>query len=138
MSAISERGHRSIPHTADATFEAWGPSIEQCLEEAVVAFVESFAEIPENRPATDTAMTSFQLRSDISAELLLELLEEVIYVVEVKGMVPVNVQIEPGLRVIMHTIPVEEVMEVGAIPKAITRHDLKIEPAWRCQFTIDV
>ena len=41
------RGHTSVPHTADLRIEAWGPTREDCIAEAVRGLVESFADISE-------------------------------------------------------------------------------------------
>jgi len=38
-------GHRSVPHTADLRIEAWGPTREDSIAEAVRGLVESFADI---------------------------------------------------------------------------------------------
>jgi hypothetical protein len=35
MEQRPESSHRSVPHTADALIEAWAPSREQCVAEAV-------------------------------------------------------------------------------------------------------
>ncbi|HEV8559398.1 MAG TPA: archease [Actinophytocola sp.] len=41
---VPSRGHRAVPHTADIRIEAWAPTREACLGEAVAALVESFAD----------------------------------------------------------------------------------------------
>ena len=40
---MSGRGHRTVPHTADLRVEAWAPTREECLAEAVRGLVDSFA-----------------------------------------------------------------------------------------------
>jgi hypothetical protein len=38
------RGHRTVAHTADLRVEAWAPSREQCIAEAVLGTVAAFVD----------------------------------------------------------------------------------------------
>lgn len=42
----SPHGHRSVPHTGDLRVEAWAPTREECIAEAVRGMVASFADLP--------------------------------------------------------------------------------------------
>ena len=44
------RGHRTVPHTADLRIEAWAPTREECLAEAVRGLVDSFAVVAPQPP----------------------------------------------------------------------------------------
>lgn len=48
--AQGESGHRLVPHTADVRIEAWGTTWENCLVEAVLGMVDSFADVSAVRP----------------------------------------------------------------------------------------
>ncbi len=48
--ADNTSGHRSVPHTADLRIEAWSPSREGCIGEAVRGTVESFLDTSGARP----------------------------------------------------------------------------------------
>lgn len=43
-------GHRTVPHTADLRIEAWAPTAELCIAEAVRAMVWGFADLPMAAP----------------------------------------------------------------------------------------
>jgi SHS2 domain-containing protein len=45
----ADRGHRKALHPADLRIEAWGPTREECIAEAVRGLVDSFA-IVAGRP----------------------------------------------------------------------------------------
>jgi SHS2 domain-containing protein len=144
--AASQRapGHRLVAHTADVILEAWGPDRESCLREAILGMVASFADI-----GGATVQGSFPLflgmRSDDDA--LGYLLEEVIYSVEVRRLVPVNVTVEPvshdGPCIILRVAPLDyRVRIVGACPKAVSRQDLHIASdqsgTWCARVTLGV
>ena len=69
-------GHRSVPHTADLRIEAWGPTREDCIAEAVRGLVESFADISET---THQRVIEHHLDAGSDADLLAAAVEEVIY-----------------------------------------------------------
>lgn len=70
-------GHRMSPHTADLIIEAWAPSRDECLAEAVVALRASFVDIAD-RVSTKRHYITLSPASD--DELLVTLLEEALYV----------------------------------------------------------
>jgi SHS2 domain-containing protein len=139
---MARAGHRLVPHTADLTVAAWAPSREECLAEAVRGLVGSFAD------TTGTAAERrlpFTCRPGPDAELLVCLLEEVIYLLDTLDAVPVGVVVavatDGGLTGHFDVADRATVRPVGPAPKAITRHGLRIgvaAGAWRCTVTIDV
>lgn len=136
-------GHRELDHTADTAFEAWGPSRAACFGEAVRAFVDSFADTTGVAPS-DRRRIALDPASD-DGDLLVDLLDEVIYVVDVRGAVPVGGRIEDredgGLSGYLDLADADRVRPSGAVPKAITYHGLEVVSAadgWRCRVTIDV
>ena len=136
-----ERGHRSVPHTADIRIEAWAPTREACLAEAVAGLVASFLDTAGAR-SVRTATVDRTAGSD--TDTLVEVLDEVIYLLDTQGAVPIDTEVVagadgPGMR--LHLAPVAEVRPIGAVPKAVTLHDLRFgrtDGGWSCAVTIDV
>ncbi|MET7622707.1 archease [Streptomyces sp. NPDC005408] len=136
-----ERGHRSVPHTADLRIEAWGTSREQCLVEAVLGMVECFADISGVRA---TAVRQVLVAEAGDDELLAGLLDEVIFRLEVHGEVPVDLEAETndhGLNVRLAVTDVATTRITGAVPKAVSWSELRLAPdpyGWSCAVTVDV
>ncbi|TPQ15477.1 archease [Streptomyces sporangiiformans] len=141
-----ESGHRLVPHTADVRIEAWGTTRECCLVEAVLAMVESFADVSATRP---TAMQRAQFAEISDDDLLAALLDEVVYRLEVHGQVPLDVEVEEveaeepdgSLDVRLAVADLSDVEITGAVPKAVSWNELHIGPGpygWSCAVTIDV
>jgi SHS2 domain-containing protein len=138
----SARGYRLVPHTADSIIEAWGPDRVTCLAEAVGGMVSVFADVGD---AAATTVLPIALEPAPSVDLLVGLLEEVIYTVDVFGKVPVRVQLaesqDGGVAGDLEVVPVGDVALIGPMPKAVSFHDLEIaehEGAWRCRVLVDV
>ncbi len=134
-------GHRTLPHTADLIVEAWGPTREACLAQAVRGLVAAFADVTG---AVSTGSVAVAVAGADDEQLLVRLLEEVVYAVEVGGVVPVDVRLEEragGLAGTLQVAPLEAVQVVGAIPKAVTWHGLRVgrhAAGWWCRVTVDV
>ncbi|MFI2433259.1 archease [Streptomyces sp. NPDC018693] len=135
-----ENGHRAVPHTADLRIEAWGASREQCLGEAVLGMVECFADVSAAHPS---AVERVRLPESDDDDLLAALLDEVIVGLEVRGRVPVDVEVEPADGDVEVRLAVAELADVeitGAAPKGVSWHGLRIGPdpyGWSCAVTID-
>jgi len=131
-----------VPHTADVMLLAWAPTVEGCLVEAVRALVACFADVRTVRPAR---LVAFQCDPGSNDELLVELLEEVIYLVDARDLVPVQVAVaragDGGLVGEFGVVDGPQVALVGPVPKAVTRHGLRFArraSTWHCQVVIDV
>ena len=137
------RGHRTVPHTADLRIEAWAPTREQCLAEAVRGLVDSFA-VVAGRPPSGRARRHMVARLD--EDLLVAILDEVIYRLDTDGQIPVSVAVrrapDGGVVVFFALVPVAEAEITGAVPKAASLHDLRFAPdaagRWSCAVTVDV
>jgi SHS2 domain-containing protein len=88
---------------------------------------------------------AFSLDPAGDEELLLPLLEEVIYLVDVHGVVPTDVHVEAaadgGLFGRFDVASLAPGMVIGPAPKAVAWHGLSLVAegdAWRCRVTIDV
>ena len=141
MSGDDGLGRRTRPHTADITVEAWAPTKEDCIGEAVLGLVEGFADISG---ASAHATRKVTVDAASAEDQLVGVLDEVIYLLDTVGEVPVRVAVHGDgarIRVIFHTVPVADVRQMGAVPKAVSLHGLGFGESanqWRCVVTIDV
>ena len=143
LAADAGQGHRTVPHTADLRIEAWAPTREACLAEATRGLVGSFAVVAAARPRR-TAERRFIARSD--EDLLVAILDEVIYRLDADGEIPVTVDVRPvpdgGVVLSMQLADVGEAEIIGPAPKAASLHELRCAPdtagRWSCGITIDV
>ncbi|MFF4758251.1 archease [Streptomyces sp. NPDC001292] len=136
-----ENGHCAMPHTADTRLRAWGTTREHCLAEAVRAMVEAFADVSEAHPS---AVERVRLAPGGDEDLLVALLDEVVFRLEVTGRVPVDVEAEPsdgGLEVRLSLADLTDVTVTGAAPKGVSWQELHIGPdayGWSCTVIVDV
>ena len=137
-----ESGHRQLPHTADRLLEAWGPDRATCLTEALLALVDTFAEVYDS---VTTEVLPLATSARGAEDALVSLLEEVIYVVDALGVVPVRFHLaeaeDGGLAGDMEVVPASRVDLVGPVPKAVSYHALEAAPfdgGWRCRALVDV
>lgn len=138
----SESGRRILPHTADLIIEAWGPGKAACLEEATRALVESFARIT-GTPVTERV--PIQLAGEGNDTLFVSVLDELIYIIDALGCVPVGVALEEtedgGAAGFFDIVPVDCVEIIGPSPKGVSFEDLVFEQrdgVWHCRAIIDV
>lgn len=135
-------GHRVLPHTADVALMAWAPSRAECIAEAVRALVASVVDVTRAAPGDGVA---FPIESESDDDLLVAVLDEAIYQMEVHDRVPVDVEVaeHTGGGAVVHfaTVSTGDVELIGAVPKAVSWHDLRFGYSggtWRCHVTIDV
>jgi SHS2 domain-containing protein len=140
---VAGQGHRTVPHTADLRIEAWAPTREECLAEAVRGLVDSFVDAAGVRPRR-TAGRHLAAGSD--EDLLVAVIDEVIYRLDADGEVPVAVAVQRvgdgGIDLVVSLADVDTVEIVGAAPKAASLHELRCAPdpagQWACSVTVDV
>jgi SHS2 domain-containing protein len=142
MSGGRASGFELLPHTADVMLSAWAPTSEGCLAEAVRALVACFADVRGVRPVR---LVGFACDPAPNDELLVEVLEEVIYLLDTEDAVPVQAAVartaQGGLVGDFGIVARSDVSVVGPLPKGVTRHGLRFEShrgLWRCQVVIDV
>ncbi|MFC3575846.1 archease [Streptomyces yaanensis] len=139
--AARRGGHRSVPHTADLRVEAWAATREECLAQAVRGVCESFLDLTG---AVGVRTRDVVVRADTDADLLVALLEEVVYWLDTEGEVPVDVELVPfagGLRAALGVADADSLPVTGAVPKAVTLHELDFTQGaqgWTCSVTLDV
>lgn len=134
-------GHRTVPHTADLRVEAWGPTREDCIAQTVIGAVHSFLDLGSAHPQR-TVVSRLSAHSD--EDLLADVLDEVIYLLETAGEVPVDVEVEPvddEVDVRFAMTDVARLPQVGAVPKAVSLHGLHLATGptgWHSSVTLDV
>ena len=138
----AERGHRLIPGTDGTTVEAWAPSRESCLAEVVTGFVDGFAECGDVA-STTTVPVFFAVDAD--EDLLVAVLEEVIYLLDMLGSVVVTASLsateDGGVAGFFEVAELAEVIEFGPTPKGISRRGLALRSdtgGWVASATVDV
>lgn len=141
METSGDRGHAVRAHTADAVIEAWGPTAAACYEEAATAFVDIFADT-DACPAGSAE--AFDVGPGRPEDLLVLLLEEVLFDADARGHVPTVTELEVRGDHLVGTftsVQIEEVDITGAIPKGVSYSNLEFactESGWQCRATVDV
>jgi SHS2 domain-containing protein len=111
-------------------------------EEAVAAFVDIFADVTG---ASTGQPQPFHVGPGSPELLLVLLLDEVLLAVDVEGLVPRTVHVEPpgndSLDGMFALVPVDEVTAVGSVAKGVSHEGLLFgtqDGRWKCQATADV
>ena len=139
--ADNATGHRNVPHTADLRIEAWAPTRDGCIRQAVLGAVESFLDT-SSAHAQQTRRR--RVTGDGDDDLLVAVLDEVIYLLDTTGEAPVDVnlsQADSGLDMTFAMVDANTVPQTGAVPKAVSLNDLHLSEGkhgWRCAVTLDV
>lgn len=139
-------GHRAVPHTADMRVEAWSPTAEGCIGEAVRAVVEGFADTSRAAVAGERA---YAVTAQSDEDLLVSVLEEVVYRMDADGEIPLDVEVGAirsagagrALSVRFRMADAGTAVPIGAVPKAVSLHDLRLRGSpggWTCRVTLDV
>lgn len=103
-----------MPHTADLRIEAWAPTRDGCIRQAVLGTVESFLDL-ESAHAVHTRLR--RLTADRDDDLLVAVLEEVIYLLDTVGETPVDLRlrdVDGGVDVTFATTDASTLVQVGA------------------------
>ena len=106
-----------------------------------MALVESFIDLG-GVAATGTSSSDIPRIDDV--ESLISVLEEAIYIVDVRGLVPTAASVRDrteGLHVVFEVVPLDKVKSIGPAPKGIARHAIFIVDdgsGWSCQVVVDV
>jgi SHS2 domain-containing protein len=140
----SQAGHRAVPHTADLRIEAWAGSCHECVAESLRGLLDSVADV---RGAEATRTVECELTGASPADLLAAAVEEVIYILDTAGQIPVSVHVRPagpaaGLVVTLELASVGDIEFIGAVPKGVSLYGLTCEPDatghWSAVMTVDV
>ncbi|MFF2327201.1 MULTISPECIES: archease [unclassified Streptomyces] len=141
------RGHRTVPHTADMRVEAWSPTAEGCIAEAVRAVLEGFA---DTSSASVVGERAYAVTAESDEDLLVSVLEEVVYRMDADGEIPLDLEVgtirSAGFGRVLCTVrfcmaDAGTAVAVGAVPKAVSLHGLRLRGGpggWSCGVTLDV
>ena len=142
MEVSQNRGHRIRPHTADVIVEAWGADTGECLEEAVHGLVDTHI---DTQGAEVVDRHTVELDSAATAETLLDLLDEVIFLLDTSETVPVAAEARHspagGVDLSLVLASRDSVEQLGSAPKAISRSETRLEhgaDGVSCSFLVDV
>jgi SHS2 domain-containing protein len=135
------RGHALRAHTADLIVEAWGPTREVCIEQAVLGLVASFAQVANGASTSDVEV---ELTGG-DADLLVAALDEVVYRLDADDAIPATVCVRPsagGVTLVLSLVDRRWAEPIGAAPKGVSHSGLEFgasgDGMWRCRVTIDV
>ena len=138
-----QTGHRFLPHTADIRVEAWGATRAACLAELIAGMVDSFAD-RTGAESLPCRIVPVDHPDGGSRELAVWLVEEVLWLLDTQGVIPVHVDLvdtDGGLHGTLHVVGCDLVDSIGAAPKAVSYSELVIEQTddgWHSVATIDV
>ncbi|MFJ8849738.1 archease [Streptomyces sp. NPDC102437] len=142
MDGVAARGgYRGVPHTADLRVEAWAPTREECLAQAVRGVCASFLDLTG---AVGVRRWDAVVRAERDEDVLVALLDEVVYRLDTEGEVPVDVELAPvdgGIQGVLWMADARSLPVTGAAPKAVTLHGLAMTggpDGWTCSVTLDV
>ena len=134
-------GYGTVPHTADVRIEAWAPSRDECIAQAVAGMLASFLDLSS---ASAVATVTARLVPETDEDLLVGALDEVIYRLDTEDRVAVAVALAPragGVDLTLRMADPSGVVPIGAVPKAVSLHELRFEggpDGWACSVTVDV
>lgn len=104
--------------------------------------VESFVDLPDSSP---NSVTRFRSAPGEAGDMLVAVLDEVIYQMDTAGHVPADAAVKPaddgGLEVRFSMVDAERAELIGAVPKAVSLHELRFQrnaEGWFCSVTLDV
>ncbi|HEX6246883.1 MAG TPA: archease [Nocardioidaceae bacterium] len=135
-------GHRVLPHTADIRVEAWAPTRERCVAEAVRGTVETFADLGDAAPEAVRRRSVLVAATD--EDLLVAALDEMVYLMDTTGELPVDTELVAtgeGAEIRFSMVRSDRLVQVGAVPKAVSLHGLRLSrdgDGWSCSVTLDV
>jgi SHS2 domain-containing protein len=145
-------GHQILSHSGDLALEAWAPDKGECIAHAMEALVESFADV---RQALPREHVKFTAKEPSDEGLLVAVLDDVIYQLDVHGLLPVDISVDTqpaqpegisagtlpaSADVRFAAVRADEAELTGAVPKAVSPHELRFGrdgELWRCHVTVD-
>lgn len=125
--------YRTLPHTADGKFQAFGRTLEEAFGNAALAMVSMMWDWSKIEPRLRHEV---RVRGNDLEQLLVRFLGEIVYLLDTErfllGRVP---SLEIGasgtngfeLRAVLEGEPLSESHEIYGDVKAVTYHDLEIE-----------
>ncbi len=118
-------GHWSVPGVSRTRVEAWAPTREGCIAEAVAGTVESFAEVSGCAPVRYHRMT---VPAEDDRQVLLGVIDEVLFDISNAGVVPVWVRlrvVRTGVELDVGGVDTDEIRPSGRAPHSVSTHRLR-------------
>lgn len=139
---MASQRFRIIEHTADTGFEVLGSSREQVFEAAARAFFQIMWSIKQ----TESKPEMLEVTGGDIKELLVNFLEEFLYLYDAKGIVCTQLAVETvtdfnvSAKVWLQQFDADRDQELLGV-KAVTYHQLSIEEidgGWQAQVFLDI
>ncbi len=127
--ARDKRGFDTFEHTADVGLEVWAEDMPGLFKEAARGFISLLADPTGVRKEREVEVTAGAEEAD---EMLVSWLEEILYIVDVEGLVLCDVRVdemnEGEIKGTVRGEPLDRQRhELRNDIKAVTYHDLRIE-----------
>jgi SHS2 domain-containing protein len=137
------RGYRVLSHTADTGIEAHAESLGSLITVLSLGMFELMAPC---QPSKDLRWVTFEVDAPTVEDLVVDALSELLYHSEAEDIVFCEVRVDVDsdalvAKVEAGGVPVHAVEAIGPPVKAITYHDLIVEPTgqgWRGRVYFDV
>lgn len=137
------RGHRLLEHTADMGIEASGATLEELFAEAAYGLMEIIAGAPQGLCREERSVV---VEGGDEAELLVNWLNEVLYLFEMRRFFPVDFEVEGVAWNRLHARVRGETFDPERHPverevKAVTYHQLEVvedQEGWKAQVIFDI
>jgi len=137
------RGHRLLEHTADMGIEASGATLEELFAEAAYGLMEIIAGAPQGLCREERSVV---VEGGDEAELLVNWLNEILYLFEMRRFFPVDFEVEGVAWNRLHARVRGETFDPERHPverevKAVTYHQLevkKIDGFWQARVYVDL
>lgn len=140
---MTSRFYRIIEHTADTGFEVWGATKEEVFASAARALFNMMWQVESHQEVTPV---SIAVKGNDLEELLVNFLEEFLYIYDAKGMTCTRIDVDAvtvdavNARVWLQPFDAERDQELLGV-KAVTYHQLFIgqeKGRWLAQVFLDI
>jgi SHS2 domain-containing protein len=107
----------------------------------VLGTVETFL---DTSAASENHTRRCRLAEERDDDLLVAVLDEVIYVLDTEGQAPVDINVcdsKRGVEVTFAMVDATTLPQIGAVPKAVSLNEIRLareQAGWRCSVTLDV
>jgi SHS2 domain-containing protein len=133
-------GHRQHRRPGLLRIEAWGPTRERCIAEAIRATVTAYVDIGAAHLVRGRRRT---LEPATDVDLLVTVLDDVIDLMDTAQEVPVDLEVTAtdagGLDVLFAMADLAGLRQLGPAPQGISLDDLEFGPGprgWSCAVTV--
>jgi len=122
-------GFKYLDQTADARVYAWGESLEEVFHQAFLGMINIMVETSTVKP---TNIIKIEIEGDDDTSLLYNLLSEVLFIIETKGVIPHDIDrlcINKGRLTGAMLVDILDGYALHGEVKAVTYHDIFVREA---------